>query len=208
MQLKVLLVYPFFMLFFLINTNLKAQKPTSKTSFLEKTDFKIGYFGSLIWNNGLSIGAEYTWKENIKIKERKSGQKTIIYQLLWNGSIGYTTNFSIKMEDGLITHYGVILRRVNPKGRLLNLEVNPLGYYRSFLPSTYEVSGNEVFKVRLPGRGYYAPSIALGIGKYRKGKTRTGWYLNLRYYMRTPINGGRYSMIELEYGHRFNFKNK
>lgn len=195
-----------FLLFALASA--KAQSLNGKSSFMERADFKIGYFGSLIWNNGLIIGAEYAWKEKIKIKERKRGQKTIIYQLLLNGSIGYTTNFSTKTEDGLITHYGVILRRVNPKGKLLNLEVNPLGYYRSSLPSTYKVNGNKVSKVRLPGRGYYAPSIALGIGKYRKGRTRTGWYLNLRYYVRTPINGGTYGMVALEYGHRFNFKNK
>lgn len=195
-------------LFFVSITSTKAQNQTKSTSFLDKTDFKIGYFGDLLWSNGISIGTEYFWREKVKSKERKKRQKTITYQLLLNGSIGYSTNFSSETENGLTVYGGFILRRMNPKGKLLNLEINPLGYYRSFLPTTYEVNGNEVSEVRFAGRSYYAPSLAFGIGKYRKGKTRTGWYLNLRTAIRTPYNAGILPVISLEYGHRFNFKNK
>lgn len=204
MKLRDLVLRSFFVLILFTNTNLKAQKQTGTSSFLERTDFKIGYFGNLLVNHGANTGVEYLWKG--KTKEKR--QKTIHHHLLLHGSIGYTTNFFMETENGLSTYFGGILRRVNSKGRLLNLELNPIGYYRSLLPKTYKVDGNQVSKVRMAGRGYYAPSIAFGIGKYRKGKTRTGWYLNLRYFIRTPFNGNTFKMIELEYGHRFNFKKK
>lgn len=207
MQLKKSTALLFFVCVMIASITVKAQNSTHKSSFLDKTDFKIGYFGDIIWSNGLSAGIEYAWKEKVKIKERKNEQKTITHRVLLNGILGYTTNFSTKTENGLTTYYGIILRRVNPKGRLLNVELNPLGYYRSLLPTTYEVNGDDVSKIQFPGRGYYAPSVAIGIGKYRTEKTKTGWYLNLRGFIRTPYNAGIFSMVSLEYGYRFNFKN-
>lgn len=207
MQLQKTCTFLFFLLIVILNVNLKAQNLHNQSSFLNKTDFKIGYFGDLLWSNGISIGGEYNFKEKVKIKQRKRGHKKITRQFLINGSIGYTTNFSTKTENGLISHCGIIMRRVNPKGKLLNLELNPLGYYRSFLPKTYEVKDDNVSKVKFAGRGYYAPSLAIGIGKYRKEKTNTGWYLNFRYSVRTPYNAGTLPVISFEYGYRFNFKN-
>ncbi|WP_148639384.1 hypothetical protein [Aquimarina longa] len=196
-------------IFLLVATvNLQAQNQTNSSSFLDKTDFKVGYYGNVLWDNGINLGAEYLWKENIKIKERKRGQKIITRQLLFNGSIGYSTNFSTQTDNGLSTYYGIIWRRTNTKGKQLSLELNPLGYYRSFLPETYEVKGDHVSKVRFPGRSYYAPSIAIGLGKFRKGKKRSGWYLNLRCSIRTPYNAGTLPVFSLEYGYRFNFKRK
>lgn len=187
---------------------LQAQSQTNSTSFLDKTEFKIGYYGNAVWDNGLNVGAEYAWKKYIKIKERKKGQKIITHQFLFNGSLGYSTNFSTQTDNGLSTYYGLIWRRTNPKGKQYNVGLNPLGYYRSFLPETYEVKGDHVSKVSLPGRGYYAPSIVVGIGKLRKGKKRSGWYLNLQCTLRTNYNTGTLPVLALQYGHRFNFKRK
>jgi len=195
-------------LLLIASVNLKAQTQTNNSSFLDRTEFKVGYFGNLLWDNGLNFGAEYLWKEKIKIKERKRGEKTITHQLLFNGSMGYSTNFSNKTDNGLSTYLGLIYRRTNLKGRQLSLEINPLGYYRSFLPETYEVKGGNVSKVRFPGRSYYAPSIAIGFGKFRKAKKRSGSYFNLRYTIRTPYNAGALPILSLEYGYRFNFKTK
>lgn len=206
MQLK----HSFIITFILLTSGMSsiAQNLVDQQSFLKKTDFKIGYYGNLLWSNGINIGGEYLFKERLKTKQRKKRDKTISKQLLFNGTVGYSTNFSTETEDGLSLYFGIALRRKNHKGKFLNLELNPLGYYRSFLPETYLVENNKVSKVSLPGRGYYSPSIAFGIGKYREGKTRTGWYFNLRYSLRTPYNAGSLGLIFLEYGHRFNFKNK
>lgn len=191
----------------IVSMNLQAQSQTNGSSFLNKTNFKIGYYGNLIFDNGLNMGAEYLWKERTKIKEKKKGQKIINHQLLFNGSIGYSTDFANQTNNGLSTSYGLIWRRTSSKRWQLNVELNPLGYYRSVLPETFEVKDGEVSKVWFPGRSYYAPSIAIGIGRSRKEKKHSGWYLNFNCTFRTPYNAGTLPVFSLQYGHRFNFKN-
>ena len=63
-------------------------------------------------------------------------------------------------------------------------------------------------KVFLPGRGYYAPSISVGIGKQRPGKKITGRYFNINFMLRTPYNADILPAFNFEYGYRFNFKKK
>jgi len=188
--------------------NLPAQSNADGTSFLNRTEFKVGYYGNLFWDNGLNLGAEYVWKEKKKVKEKKKGQKTITHQLLFNGSLGFSTNFANQTDNSLHTYYGLIWRRTSPKRWQVDVALNPLGYYRSFLPKTFEVIGDEVSQVRFPGRSYYALSIAFGLGRQRPGKRRSGWYLNLNYTLRTPYNAGTLPILALQYGYRFNFKKK
>jgi hypothetical protein len=180
----------------------------TSASFLDRTEFKAGYTGNIAWNNGLSLGAEYRWKESVKTKEKKRGQKTITHQLLWEGNLGFTNNFSTKTDAGVFTNYGMTWRRTNTKGRQWSVEVNPLGYYRSFLPETYEVKVDDVSKVFLPGRSYYAPSLSIGFGKYRKEKKLTAWYFNANLMLLTPYNAGTLPLVSLQYGYRFNLKKK
>ena len=189
--------------------SLNAQdKINDRASFLDRTEFKVGYSGNLIWNNGLNFGAEYLWKEHEKIKERTRGKRTNTHQFLLNGNLGFTTNFATKTDTGLFTNFGVTWRRTNKKGKQFSIELNPLGYYRSFLPETYEVKGDKVHKVFLPGRGYYAPSLSIGLGKLREGKKLTGRYFNVNLMLRTPYNAGTLPSISLQYGYRFNLKKK
>ena len=191
---------------FIAAISLQAQSQTNSSSFLDQTHFKVGYYGNLLFDNGLNLGAEYQWKEKEKVKEKRKGQKTIRHQLLFNGSLGYSTNFTNQTDNGLHTYYGLIWRRTNHKRRQINIELNPLGYYRSFLPEAFELEGNEVSKVRFPGRSYYAPSFSFGIGRLRKEKKNSGWYLNFNYSIRTPYNAGALPVFSIQYGHRFNFK--
>lgn len=189
--------------------SLDAQdKIDTVTSFLDRTEFKIAYSGNLFWNNGLNFGAEYLWKEKVKAKERKGRQKTIIHQLLLDGNLGFTTNFSSKTDAGIFTNYGLMWRRTNTKEKQISIALNPLGYYRSFLPETYEVNGDDVNEVFLPGRGYYAPSLSIGFGKQREGKKLTGRYFNINLMYRTPYNAGALPSISFQYGYRFHFKKR
>lgn len=189
--------------------NIQAQQSLiDDSSFLDRTEFKVGYYGNLLWDNGINLGAEYTWREKKKVKETKKGQKTVTHQFLFNGSIGYSTNFANKTDNGLHTYYGLIWRRTSPRRWQLHVSLNPLGYYRSFLPETYEVKGGNVEKVFLPGRGYYNPTLSVGIGRQRKGKTRSGSYFNITFSPRFNYNAGTFPTLFLQYGFRFNFKNK
>lgn len=187
--------------------SLNAQDKTT-TTFLDRTEFKISYSGTIFWNNGLVVGAEYLWKEKVKIKNRKRGKRTNTHQFLLNGNLGFTTNFSTKTDTGVFTNYGITWRRTNKKGKQFSIELNPFGYYRSFLPETYKVEGDNVEKVFLPGRSYYAPSLSIGLGKLRKDKKLTGSYFNLNFMLRTPFNAGTLPSISFQYGYRFNLKKK
>ena len=199
-------------------SNLLSQKQLSESntiiteldtySFIDKTEFKFGYSGNLAWNNGLNIGAEYLWQEKVNTKERKGKQKRVTHQFLLDANLGFTTNFSTKTDTGVFTNYGLIWRRTNTKGKQFSIALNPLGYYRSFLPETYEVNGDDVNKIPLPGRGFYAPSLSIGLGKLRKGKKLTGRYFNINLMLRTPYNAGTLPFISFQYGYRFNFKKK
>jgi len=177
-------------------------------TFLDKTEFKIGYSGTILWSNGIAIGAEYLWKEIEKTKERRNTQRTNTHQFLFNGNLGFATNFATKTDTGGFVNFGITWRRTNKKGKQFSIDLNPLGYYRSFLPETYEVNGDKVDKVFLPGRGYYSPSLSIGIGKQRKGKVRSGSYFGVTLSPRFNYNAGTLPTFSLQYGFRFNFKNK
>ncbi|MEL7219899.1 MAG: hypothetical protein AAGJ93_01190 [Bacteroidota bacterium] len=187
----------------LLSIQLNAQDVAKPSSWLERTDFKVGYFGNVIDNNGLNLGAEYRWRENIRSKERRGVQKTVKLQLLLNGSLGYSTNFATQTQNGIFTYSGLILRRVNTKNRELSIELNPLGLYRSVLPATYKVVSNDVNRVSLPGRSYYAPSVAIGIGRFRRAHKRSGWYLNLQHTLLINYNTGLLPIGSLHFGRKF-----
>ncbi|MEO0732497.1 MAG: hypothetical protein AAFZ52_06655 [Bacteroidota bacterium] len=206
--LRLLAPYCLTVLLFLLTVQLTAQDVTETATLREKTDFKAGYFGNLSANIGLNLGAEYRWKERVKVKERKKGQKTIKRQLLLHGSLGYATNLITKTQHGVFAYSGLILRRVNAKRYQFFLELNPLGLYRSVLPTTYEVVGDNVTSVSLPGRSYYAPSVAIGTGRFRRGTKKSGWYLNLQYTVLTNYNAGALPIFSLHFGRKFNFKRK
>lgn len=177
------------------------------TSFWNRTEFKVGYFGNMLWNPGLNGGAEYLIREKVKTKERKKGPKTIIKKTLLNGNFGFY--WDPKSHIGTFTNYGILWRRTNPNGKQINVQFNPLGYYRSFLPETYEVSNNRVRKVPLPGRSYFAPSLSVGVGKLRKTSKLTGRYLNLNFMVLTPYNTNILPLVSITYGYRFKIqKNK
>lgn len=192
----------------LFMVKLSAQAPSETPSFRERVDVKVGYFGNLQSNQGLNLGAEYLWLENVKVKERKNRQTSIKRQLLLNGSLGYSTNFATRTQNGIFAYSGLILRRVSSKSWELSVELNPLGVYRSVLSNTYKVVNDEVTSVSFPGRTYYAPSVAIGTGRFRKTTKRPGWYLNLQYTLLTNYNTAELPVVSLHFGCKFNFKKK
>ena len=199
-------------MFFLILTfsilSIASQEDVRTKSFLDKTEFKVAYSGNFIWNNGINFGGEYLLKEYLKVKDRERGKRTNKHQFLLNGNLGFTTNFSTKTDTGLFANIGLIWRRTNKKNKQFSIALNPLGYYRSFLPETYEVKGNSVKKVFLPGRSYFAPSLSIGLARERKDKKISARYFNFNLMLRTPYNAGTLPSFSLQYGFRFNFKKK
>lgn len=175
-------------------------------TFLDRTEFKLGYFGNSYWNPGLSGGAEYLLKERIRIKRGKRRTRRISNQFLLSGTVG--AYWDPRDHIGVFTNYGLTWRRTNHKGKQVSITLNPIGFQRNFLAETYEVTNGEVNKVFLPGRNYYAPSLSVGLGKFRNGKKLTGRYLNLDLTVLAPYNTTVQPMISLSYGYRFKFKKK
>lgn len=199
----------FFAFLYLSSLCLSAQDIRDPaTTFLDRTEFKVGYTGRILLYNGLNVGAEYLWKEKVNLKNRRSKQKTITHQFLLNGNISFTTNFATNTDAAIFTNYGLTWRRTGNKGRQISIEFNPLGYSRSLLPETFAVNGDDVEKVSFPGRSYYTPSLSVGIGKLRKGKSLTGSYFNINLMWRTHFNGGTLPSVSLQYGYRFKLKKK
>ncbi len=186
-------------------TTLPAQEDSNIPTFTQthQLDFSTAYHGEMIWNPGLKFGAEYLLGQKVKAKR---SHKSKTKQWLLGGNLGL--NWDPRSHVALWTDYGILYRRTkNPKGRQINFKINPLGYYRSFLPQTYEVVDDEVNKVVLAGRNYYAPSIAFGIGRFRENKKRKAWFLNLNLRVLMPYNSGVLPMIAIDYGYRFRFSN-
>ena len=83
-----------------------------------------------------------------------------------------------------------------------------MGYYRSFLPETYEVVGDEVSKLFLPGRSYYAPSFSIGTGKNRGDKMLKGRFININFMFLMPYNNSFNPMVSIDFGYRFDIKKR
>ncbi len=81
MTLKLRLLIPFVILVLKVGVAQESKvvsslKDISKTSFIDRTEFKVTYSGNIFWNNGLNFGAEYLLKEYTKVKNRKRGQRS------------------------------------------------------------------------------------------------------------------------------------
>jgi hypothetical protein len=183
-------------------TSLFAQKD-SISFFRDKLNYYGAYSGNNLINPGLNFGADYNLFLKEKQKQKKKKQKIITHQLDFNGNIGFY--WDPLNHWGIYTNYGISYLKTKTKGFQFHTGLNPLGYYRSFLPETYEVDENwEVEKVFLPGRSYYAPSFTLGFGHTRPDKFLNAWSLKFKTLILTPYNGHTMPLFFVEYGYCFN----
>lgn len=170
-----------------------------------KLAFHLSYYGNNIWNPGIKTGFEYLLKTNKKYIIRKSGETEIKRikkgHYLLEGNLGFY--WDPRSHVGAFTYYGVSWRRTRPRGFRFKVGLSPLGYYRSFLPDTYEVddAGN-VTEVSFPGNNYYAPVVTLGIGKDRRAKENrpVSWHLNINAMFLMPYNNAFVPLLHLELG--------
>lgn len=188
-------------LFVFTTTLLYAQKD-SISFFNDKLNYYGTYSGNNMINPGLNFGANYNLLIKKKQKQKKNKKKITTRQLDLDGNIGfYWDPFS---HCGLYTNYGITYVKTKTKGLLLQVGLNPLGYYRSFLPETYEIDKNvEVNKIFLPGRSYYAPSFNVGIGHTRSDKFLNAWHLKFKTIILTPYNRNYLPLLFIEYGYSF-----
>ena len=178
-----------------------AQEPADESARL---DFSGSYYGNNLWNPGLKFGSEYIWREWVKTKEKKKRTRTKTNRFVFNGDAGFY--WDPMNYTALFLYSGIRFRHINTKGFHYHFGAAPVAYYRSFLTETYEVSSSgEVDKVPLPGRSYYAPTLSLGLGKYRRGEYRLkAWFLDLDVMFLVPYNADFVPLLNVSYGYRFN----
>ncbi len=171
-----------------------------------KIKYNYSYFANSFKNPGLNFGIEYVLKQKVRIRNKKRGNKEIFKikttQLNLSGNLGFYIH--PKNHVGIFTYYGINYRKTKSRGFQYTLGLNPLGYYRSFLPETYKVDiGGNVKKIIFPGNSYFAPNLIIGIGRYRKIKRVKTWFVNLQTMILTPYNANFVPLFNFEFGFRF-----
>jgi len=171
-------------------------------------DYNISCFVNNLWNSGLKFGTEYILKQQINKKQqndRKKKKKVKIQELILNADGGFYWDPMSHIAFFLFS--GIKYRNTATEKFQWNIGLNPIGYYRSFLPETYEVNDNgEIKKIFLPGKSYYSPSLTIGIGKYRKDKKMKAWFLNFNFMLLYKYNADLLPLINTVYGYRFDWK--
>lgn len=188
-----------------------GQEVTDRLSIKDQLRYNASYYGNNLWNPGLKFGATYVWKERTVSKNKNRRKKEITkikkHQLVLSGNFGFYRH--PKSHVGVFNHYGIFYRKINAKGKRKVVGLSPIGYYRSFLPETYEVQADEsVSKVVLPGRSYFSPVLTLGYGKSRGDKRLTDWFFNVNIMILYPYNADFLPLLNLEYGYSFDLKKK
>ncbi len=179
---------------------LLGQQNHEKTLFndADKLALRVGYFGNNVWNPGMIVTPEYTLGEWAKTKKGKTKTR----QVLLNANLGFFWN--PQTHTSTFTSLGVAYRKTNNKNFQSTIGLNPLGYNRTFLHETYEVSDEgTVTSKPLASRGYFAPSFIIGIGKK---KAKRDWFFNLHFMFLNNYNLGTLRLGNIEFGYRFGGK--
>ncbi len=189
-----------------------SQKVDSSNIFSTRT-FTFSYFGNNLLKPGIKIGANITLTEKsiVKRKTKKSGkiiEKSIKRQLLAGANAGFF--WHPESHIGAFNFYELTYRIIKLKsGSYRKIGIGP-GIYRSFYPKTFEFdnSTDQVSKITLGGRTYFAPVLIFGTGKFKKNsffQSRT-FTTNLMFLF--DYNSGIVPLLNFEVGLCFDFKNK
>jgi len=154
---------------------------------------------------GFNLGAEYgIWdKAAFKTKvHRKKGSRQIIkaHQVILAGNTGLI--WHPKTSTTWMSTATIEYRKTSKRRMQYQFGFGP-GIARTFLPNTYEVSGNGVQKRFLAGHTYLAPYTFIGYGRYRKGARKLQfWSLRAGCHFLVPYNAFiiPYPTLELRLG--------
>lgn len=180
-----------------------AQTPDSTSSF-PKSTLNISYHGNNLWNPGLNVGVEQPWLLSKKLN--RSG-KSLTLETYFNADVGFFRDYS--RQTPFFTHFGVNKRRYreDKDGFHYQFGFSPVGFYRSFLPETWEYTVNgTVEKVFFPGRLYYAPVVNIGMGKLHQNQPGTGWFVEMNITTLMPYNTFIMPLFNVKVGYRIPMK--
>ncbi|MEX0987486.1 MAG: hypothetical protein WD052_08415 [Bacteroidales bacterium] len=164
--------------------------------------YSVAYFGNNLWNPGVKLGMEYTWKVKNATDHVPNLKRSLQKEWVPGASIGFYLDPG--SHAGLFSNAGIGYRRTNGNDRTRYASLNPAGIYRSFLTETYayDDQGN-IERVTLPGNFYYAPAFSIGIGKFTGPDLQSGWFTHLTITTLIPYNHWIMPLINLEVGIMF-----
>lgn len=188
------------LLSFLITQNVVGQQPEFSTSFL-----KLGYYGNLLINPGLSGGYEFTVGERIKTKtQAKRNRQAVKYKF---NRLAVVPSFGFYADPGsnfnTFANIDFLYRRINQKGR--TLAIGPgIGYVGSFVSDVYTFSQGNITENGVGVFGYVAPSVRIEIGRFKTKRDKPrGWYGALNTHFLLDYNATVLPAPAVEFGKFF-----
>ncbi len=164
-----------------------------------KLTLNLSYYGNNIWNPGFNAGLDFTHGVEYG-KSRNGGDYT--RQKHINLDIGFFVDPG--SHTGLLIHSGFNHRKFQEGKLNLHLGGSPLGLFRTFLPESEGDAGSEESSgTSVSGRYYYAPTLSLGIGKFRNNTPGTGWFFDVDITSLIPNRNYVMFMVNTRLGLRF-----
>lgn len=151
---------------------------------LPAQQISVGYAGNNLWNPGAQIGVSHP----INPASR------------WHWSSQLGGFWDPDSYVGIYVHAGIGYEITVSEVTTIQLDIMPLGCFRSILPETYSVNDlGEVYQVTLPGTFYFAPSLR---GRWvRMLRLMEGeWFLGLQGMLLTPYNTYSLPLLQVEAG--------
>jgi hypothetical protein len=123
----------------------------------------ISYYGEMITHPGFKISADFDIKEWDKTKAtKKDSSKTINKNLILSPTMGLF--YHKRYQTGLFFIPEIKYKRQNPKGRFYEVGIGS-GYFRTFIPNTYEVNSNGAVNKTNASYNYFASNFFISFGK-------------------------------------------
>jgi hypothetical protein len=176
-----------------------AQRPDFPESYL-----KVGYYGDLLFNPGLTGSYEFTLAEGEKSKTKIKRQREIIKYKFNRLSIAPTAGFFVdpKSQTAVFANASLLYRRINRKGR--TLAVGPgMGIYSSIIRNVYSFSNGTVSESGVEVTSYAAPTFRFEIGRFKKKQNYRGWYSAISVQALLNYNATAVLLPAFEFGRTF-----
>ncbi len=164
--------------------------------------YSVSYHGNTLWNPGLNAGLEIP--RSFETTPGRKDQTILKYRFL-QADAGFFADRRI--EFAVYANGGFSWRRQKEGKSFWQLGVSPLGFYRSFLPNTYEftdqglVTGT-VERRRFAGNFYFAPAISVQTGKISSSSPLKNWFAEINLITLMPYNTYIMPLVNVKVGYR------
>lgn len=195
---KFLLIFIFFLCFICSPRQLLSNNPYQDRAYI----YSVSYHGNTIWNPGLNAGVEIPRAFATTTNKR---EQTILKYKFFQADAGFFADRRI--EFALYANGGLTWRRQKDNKLFWQLGISPVGFYRSFLPNTYEftdeglVTGT-VERLTLAGNFYFAPAISFQTGKISSSRPISNWFAEVNLITLMPYNTYIMPLVNVKVGYR------